>query len=73
MRLRLRVSSWVRVVEAEEQQKTTPWIWQAVQEHWRTFRRRRLEEEHGTWVEAARERVAAKEREMVASLVRRPS
>lgn len=64
---------WAHVVEAEEQQKTRPWIWQAVQGHWRTFQRRRWEEEHGTWVEAARERVAAKARAMVASLARRPS
>jgi uncharacterized membrane protein YheB (UPF0754 family) len=69
-RVRLRVSLWEHVVEEGEQQKTRPWISQAVQGHWRTFRRRRLEEEHGTWVEEVKARVAAKEREMVASLVR---
>ena len=67
-------ASWSgHVVEVEARQKTRLWLWQAEQEHWRTFRHRQSEEEHGTWVEAARERVAAKARAMVVSLARRPS
>jgi hypothetical protein len=71
--MRVRLSLWGHVVEVGERQKTRPWISQAVEGHWRTFQRRRWEEEHGTWVEEARERVAAKGREMVVSLVQRPS
>lgn len=59
--------------EGEERQKTRPWIWLAEQEHWRTFRHRQSEEEHGTWVEGAREHVAEMAMEMVVSLVQRPS
>ena len=66
-------ASWLgHAVEAEERQKTRPWIWQAEQGHWRTFRRRQSEEEHGTWAEGVKERAEAKVREMVVSLVRRP-
>jgi phage terminase Nu1 subunit (DNA packaging protein) len=61
------------VVVVEARQKTRLWLWQAQQEHWHTFRHRQSEEEHGTWVEGVKERVAAKAREMVVSLVQHPS
>lgn len=62
---RLLASLLEYVVEAGEQQKTRPWISPVGQGHWRTFQRRRWAEEHGTWVEVVKERVAAREREKV--------